>query len=466
MLLTDGRVSTRGYDCIVIGSGPAGLSVALALAEAHKRVLVFESGDVQRVRSELASTIGYGHYSGDYWNGHWIRALGGTSAVWAGWCTTMRAIDFENAVVGVRWPISREDLSPWYRRAAGVLDNDPALIDYETALIPGFHYRPIPTAPPTRFGEKYFATLNAAGGIDVALGCSLVGLEANDGRSAVTGLTYVHHESDARRRLAVAASQAVVLAAGGIGNAQLLLQPPARGDVSVGNESGHAGKFLMEHPHLRLAGELVTDEALDAYWPAGNVGRGVHAVVADDDTARREGLLACSLQCESKTADHDMARHFSRHAGRPFYHYDMTARAEMRPSAANRVFLTAERDRSGLFRPAARCVIDADDLLGVEQTLRLMGAALLQSGKGRVRVNNDRIYKQVDGGGHTMGTTRMGTSRVDSVVDRDCRVHGYANLFVAGSSVFPTGGSANPTLTIVALGLRLAEVIAREMEAA
>ena len=76
-------------------------------------------------------------------------------------------------------------------------------------------------------------------------------------------------------------------------------------------------------------------------------------------------------------------------------------------------------------------------------------------------MNNDRIYKQVWGGGHTMGTTRMGTSRATSVVDADCRVHGYANLYVAGSSVFPSGGgSANPTLTIVALALRLADRLA------
>ena len=62
---------------------------------------------------------------------------------------------------------------------------------------------------------------------------------------------------------------------------------------------------------------------------------------------------------------------------------------------------------------------------------------------------------------HHMGTTRMHDSPKRGVVDADCRVHGLANLYAAGSSVFPTSGSANPTLTIVALALRLADSIRR-----
>jgi choline dehydrogenase-like flavoprotein len=79
MLLTGGHLASHAYDCFIIGSGPAGLSLALALAEAKKTVLVFESGDETRARRELANSIGYGHYAGEYWNNHWSRVLGGTS---------------------------------------------------------------------------------------------------------------------------------------------------------------------------------------------------------------------------------------------------------------------------------------------------------------------------------------------------------------------------------------------------
>ena len=66
-------------------------------------------------------------------------------------------------------------------------------------------------------------------------------------------------------------------------------------------------------------------------------------------------------------------------------------------------------------------------------------------------------------GYHHMGTTRMNANPKHGVVNADCRVHGIGNLYVAGSSVFPTSGSANPTLTIVALALRLADQIKRRM---
>ena len=60
-------------------------------------------------------------------------------------------------------------------------------------------------------------------------------------------------------------------------------------------------------------------------------------------------------------------------------------------------------------------------------------------------------------GGHYLGTTRMSDSSTQGVVDRHCQVHGVSNLFIASSSVFPTASYANPTLTIVALAIRLAD---------
>ena len=275
-------------------------------------------------------------------------------------------------------------------------------------------------------------------------------------------IRYFHHASGTGRRLTLGATQSVVLAAGGIGNAQLLLQPRNDGQLPVGNESGQVGRFLMEHPHFSSAAECMLDEDLESRSPPAEFGRAEHAFVADRALSIEHQLLGCSLEFNRMGGDHLLAQHLSRELGKPFHHYAVFLRTEMLPSPANRVSLTGERDRTGLYRPALRCVLDARDFLNAEMTLRLLGERLIAGQKGRVRVNNDRIYKQVAGGGHILGTTRMGQNPSTSVVDRDCRVHGYANLFVAGSSVFPTGGYANPTLTIVALAQRLGERLARQ----
>ena len=208
----------------------------------------------------------------------------------------------------------------------------------------------------------------------------------------------------------------------------------------------------MEHPNFGNVAEVVIDEAHDSNL----------TLVPDDDYARRHALLGSALDCQRETTDHPMVEYLAGEYGKPFHYYTSHARSEMKPVAGNEVFLTGDRDAAGFYRPGVRCVLDARDLINVENTLRLLGEALIASRKGRVRIMNDNLYRRQSGGGHIMGTTRMGVSRSTSVVDRDCRVHGYHNLFVAGSSVFPTGGYANPTLTIVALTLRLADKLATD----
>ncbi len=93
--------------------------------------------------------------------------------------------------------------------------------------------------------------------------------------------------------------------------------------------------------------------------------------------------------------------------------------------------------------------------------LEIVAAEFGRAGLGRVQITFEETARDwpadLAGGWHHMGTTRMSDDPRTGVVDRDCRVHGFANLYVAGSSVFPTPGSGTPTMTIVALALRLAD---------
>ena len=294
MWLTSGTLRQM-YDCYVIGSGPAGITLALELAKANNKVLLFESGTAIDARADMPNAINYGHLRDGWWDRHSIRTLGGTSKVWTGWCVTLRERDFDNPAVGVRWPIARPELVPYYRRAAEVLDRDPSIVDVETPLVPGFVYRPFSRAAPTRFGLKYFDVLEKSSTIHVALASSVVGLDADTSRSAVRTLTYFHHSSGTTHQLAIDPAQPVVLAGGGISNAQLLLQPRSDGAVPVGNESDQAGKFLMEHPHFRRVAELVLDEDLNLQPRLAAFGGATHAMVPDDALTMQHGLFGCSV---------------------------------------------------------------------------------------------------------------------------------------------------------------------------
>jgi choline dehydrogenase-like flavoprotein len=133
---------------------------------------------------------------------------------------------------------------------------------------------------------------------------------------------------------------------------------------------------------------------------------------------------------------------------------------EQSPNPASRVTLAEEKDALGLPKTRLDWRPTADDKASLLRNLRALGAEFAAAGLGRIHVElpaGDGWPADLTGGNHHMGTTRMSLDPKDGVVDATCRVHGIANLYVAGSSVFATCGAANPTLTIVALALRLAD---------
>lgn len=131
---------------------------------------------------------------------------------------------------------------------------------------------------------------------------------------------------------------------------------------------------------------------------------------------------------------------------------------EQLPNLDSRVYLSADRDRLGLNKLVTDWKIGPDVGRSIVRLHELLDERLRRTGIGRVETDaadmNDRVWTDAS---HHMGTTRMSRDAEHGVVDSDCRVHGVANLFLAGGSVFPSSGHANPTWTIVALALRLAD---------
>jgi len=147
--------------------------------------------------------------------------------------------------------------------------------------------------------------------------------------------------------------------------------------------------------------------------------------------------------------------------------FSLDFHAEQQPNPLSRVTLSEQLDPFGMPRIHVDWRYTAIDVDTVKRSLALLAADLSQSGVGRFEYDPDSVEEEVTRygayGGHHIGTVRMGNSPRDSVVDINGRVHGVHNLYVAGSAIFPTSSQANPTLTVIAMALRLAEHLASEL---
>jgi choline dehydrogenase-like flavoprotein len=134
---------------------------------------------------------------------------------------------------------------------------------------------------------------------------------------------------------------------------------------------------------------------------------------------------------------------------------------EVAPNPESRITLSPERDGLGKSRARLQWRLSALDKHSLRRTHEILGQELGRAGLGRLQIEldeDDTVWPpNLTAGHHHMGTTRMHVDPKQGVVDSNCRVHDMENLFIAGSSVFPTSGGVNPTLTIVALAIRLAD---------
>jgi choline dehydrogenase-like flavoprotein len=132
------------------------------------------------------------------------------------------------------------------------------------------------------------------------------------------------------------------------------------------------------------------------------------------------------------------------------------------PNPNNRIEIVPEKNAAGMFQMKVFCAFGSRDMMSIDKTARMLSDYLLKSKLGIATVDNDSIFFNTWGWAHPSGITRFGSSPKESVCDSNGRVWAYQNLFINGSSVFPTVGYANPAWTIVALGLRLGDYLLRE----
>jgi choline dehydrogenase-like flavoprotein len=151
---------------------------------------------------------------------------------------------------------------------------------------------------------------------------------------------------------------------------------------------------------------------------------------------------------------------------RKYDHLEILAIVEQSPNPNNRVTVTTEKDALGCPKAKLHYICAKEDIESVKRAQQLVGEALVETGLGHYQPPEipAEVMKTATGLHHMLGTTRMSDDPKNGVVDRDCRVHGMRNLFIAGSAVFSTGSYANPTLTNLALSVRVSDKVISLLE--
>lgn len=464
-------------DLCIIGGGPAGLVVARELARGALRILLVESGgrehdDGAQQLAAIDEPHSDLHPHGET---RW-RQLGGTAHIWHRsadrWARylPLQALDFEERgwVPGSGWPFGAGELEPYLPGAlatCGVREPSYRVEDWESAEAPRLPLDParFETAietfgPPEVFTEHYPRELEAAASVTVLTHATAVSLEEREGGVAVER---VRLASLGGGRRSVRAGR-FVLAAGAIENARLLLLSNDRGGAGIGNGRDLVGRYLMEHAKIHAgiltAAEPALMERTGLYGVREMRGGMVGAKLALAAAAQRElGLLASATRLVRAGG----IRWSRVPAGEPAF--DVEVQTELVPDAENRLTLSgSERDELGMPLASLRWRWSELELASVRRTEALLATELRRAGVGDLaRPPPEAPPELTSPSSHQMGTTRMHRDPARGVVDGSGRVHGVPNLWVSGASTFPTSGYANPTLTIVALALRLAAELGR-----
>ncbi len=533
-------------DICIVGSGAAGISLALALLDSGLSVLMLEGGG-ERLE-ESAQALYDGAVADPALHAPPIkyrrRGFGGATAIWGGRCVPFDPIDFEQRpwIAGSFWPFGLETLLPWYAQANELCEAgrfaytvQAAFAEGARPMLAGFQGKEISDTTlerfsiPTDFGARYRARLAQCRTLRVLLHANVTQLRpGEDGRtveSADVACLHGHRFTVRARRF--------VLAVGGLETPRLLLASRTRHDAGIGNDGDQVGRNYMCHLAGTL-GRLALAGSREDIW---------HGYDVSDDGiyCRRRLALTAAAQRRRRTGNFIARLHHPRipdpahgtgalsalYLAKPFISYEYSRRlhgdgrvsawdwlrharnvardpagtggfllhwlarrtlaarkypsvivacrtrqysldfnAEQEPNPASRITLTQDKDALGVQKIMVDWRHTAMDMHTIREGFAVLASELAASGTGVLSYDPAEVDMAAlrDGayGGHHIGTARMSATPRTGVVDADCRVHGMRNLFVAGSAVFPTSSQANPTLTIVAMALRLGDYLRRK----
>jgi choline dehydrogenase-like flavoprotein len=505
-------------DVCVIGAGAAGITIAREFLGSRFKVVVLEGGgyDPEGNSQKLfeSDVIGLPHAS--IHDGR-ARILGGTTTLWGGQALRFDEFDFKEKswVPYSGWPISREVLDPYYERAERILHLG-AQVPFQR-LCASFSIEP-PAFDPAKlrmecsrwspkpnFGTTYREELRVAPNITILLHANVTAIVTNEAASTVERIEF----KTLAGKDGVATARFYVICCGGIETARLMLASTRVQCCGVGNQHDQVGRYFQEHIHikfgeLRPAKRTQLQDIFESFFVAGlkyaplvtltqrmQVEKqllSIHGIVVfepvmDSGIAAMKKLFRAIIgKSLPGTAElrHLVARSLAspRELLRLVYRLQVQKRAatpnrgpiffgaqcEMAPNPDSRVTLSQSKDRLGMPRVALDWRLGEFERRTLCEFVSILVSEFERLGLGefdrkQIEFLQDPtawVHRAHDSA-HHMGTARMHEDPRRGVVNSQCQVHGLSNLFVGSSAVFPTSARSNPTLTMLALCVRIAD---------
>lgn len=527
------------FDVCVVGSGPAGLTLAREMARGGQRVCILESGG--KNLAENTQDLNSAHVESEHGyreqplrDGR-RRQLGGSANLWNHELRGeseqyIRYVQLDETDLEPRdwvpesgWPMTRNELQPYYDQAAAVCGIAPfrnGAEDWKTDGKTPWQTKRVETVV-SQFGfakvflDDYRRELVRHERVTILLHACALELRMEPLSRRITSVKVGSGVNAFEVR-----SKTFVLAAGGLENARILLLQNAIQPGGLGNQNDMVGRCFMDHPSITLG--TLRPHSAEIFRQAGfydqhNVDG--HPIMGKlhirPEVQRREKMLnLCAVLvphfsslrangsavlrqllvkgpkflwqrrgASGQNADDGQPAQplrqrllegyysecfcgWSRLNGleKHFGEFGVRSLVEQSPDRSNRVLLGDDVDALGQRKLNVHWRWNSLDLESIRKAQEIFRAEL--AGVGIFTPVEERagnLPRHFYSPHHFMGTTRMHENPRNGVVDAHGRVHDVPNLYIAGSSVFPTGGFANPTLTIIATTLRLAEHLTRKI---
>ncbi len=454
----------KNYPVVIVGSGPAGISLALKLEEKKIKTLILEAGsdDYSEKSQEFYKSKIFGDEITDLRSSR-LRQFGGTSGLWGGWSKPMENYNLSE------WGIQHHELDNYSDQTSKILDINNT---FKKSNINKYFNQIEFQYSKVRFNEKFRDHISKSNYIDLLMNAQVLKFSGEE--SVTKKVEFLFHG----QRFKIS-SAFFVLASGGIENSRILLYTKQQNNLLKNNSS--IGMYWMTHPWFLGGYGVLKKKKLSEYLGINFIDRDGPLHIASSEILKKEKkIMSGSIYMDAKENKNIVkeivkdllcvAPNFGKKVTRSIFKKDLKCgnifmHLEEAPNKNNRITLDDKiKDGNGIPISNLYYKKSIDTLISAKTILKEFANICRNLDIGRVA-----LQKSIDdlnnydslGVYHHIGGTRIGVDLKNSVVDYNLKVHNNKNLYVSGSSVFPTSGYTNPTFTIVQLSLRLGDHISK-----